>query len=174
MGTVLGTGARVSNVTLKLMENKVMMKKSKEGHFIEAQSSVHQRSSIQSHVLKNDLNEPNYGKSLILLLRPRTNFDGILLVHWIAETSGTLEIRSLLANMFWSGACCIEEATVFQTTEAMEEVALALALIADPRRDDQKAKGLEAGGEDDGMMTSQGTLMAESKFWYIYGREYYS
>jgi hypothetical protein len=106
---MLGTGARVSNVTLKLMENKVMMKKSQEGHFIEAQSSVHQRSSIQSHVLKNDLNEPNYGKSLILLLRPRTNFDGILLVHWIAETSGTLEIRSLLANMFWSGACCIGE-----------------------------------------------------------------
>ena len=51
---------------------------------------------------------------------------------------------------------------MFQTTEAIEEVARALALIADPRRDDQKAKGLEAGGEDDGMMTSQGTLMAES------------
>ena len=35
-----------------------------------------------------------------MLLRPRTNFDGILLVHWIADTSGTLEIRSLLANIF--------------------------------------------------------------------------
>ena len=55
-----------------------------------------------------------------------------------------------------------EEATVFQTTEAMEEVARALALIAGPRRDDQKAEGLEAGGQDDVMMTSQGTLMAES------------
>ena len=60
---MLGTGARVSNVILKLMENKVMMQKSQEGRcFIEAQSSVHQRSfiievgrkiSIQSHVLKN-------------------------------------------------------------------------------------------------------------------------
>ena len=27
---------------------------------------------------------------------------------------------------------------------------------------DQKAEGLEAGGQNDGMMTSQGTLMAES------------
>ena len=51
---------------------------------------------------------------------------------------------------------------MFQTTEAMEEVARALALIAGPRRDDQKAEGLEAGGQDDVMMTSQGTLMAES------------
>ena len=51
---------------------------------------------------------------------------------------------------------------MFQTTEAMEEVARALALIADPRLDDHKAEGLEAGGQDDVMMTSQGTLMAES------------
>ena len=51
---------------------------------------------------------------------------------------------------------------MFQTTEAMEEVARALALIADTRRDDQKAEGLEAGGQDDVMMTSQGTLMVES------------
>ena len=84
----------------------MMMQKSQEGRcFIEAQSSVHQRSfiievgrkiSIQSHVLKNDLNEPNYRKSLIsdkLRWYP-------IGVHWIAETSGTLEIRSLLANIF--------------------------------------------------------------------------
>ena len=55
-----------------------------------------------------------------------------------------------------------EEATVFQTTEVMEEVARALALIAGPRRDDQKAKGLEAGEQDGGMMAGQGILMAES------------
>jgi hypothetical protein len=103
---MLGTGARVSNVILKLMENKVMMQKSQEGRcFIEAQSSVHQRSSIievgrkismQSHVLKNDLNQPNYRKSLI---SDKLRWD-LIGVHWIAETSRTLEIRSLLANIF--------------------------------------------------------------------------
>ena len=82
------------------------MQKSQEGRcFIEAQSSVHQRSfiievgrtiSIQSHVLKNDLKEPNYGKSLI---SEKLRWDPIG-VHWVAETSRTLEIRSLLANIF--------------------------------------------------------------------------
>ena len=51
---------------------------------------------------------------------------------------------------------------MFQTKEAMGEVARALALIAGPRRDDQRAEGLEAGEQDGGMMTSQGILMAES------------
>ena len=83
-----------------------MMQKSQEGRcFIEAQSSVHQRGfiievgrtiSIQSHVLKNDLKEPNYGKSLI---SEKLRWDPIG-VHWVAETSRTLEIRSLLANIF--------------------------------------------------------------------------
>ena len=82
------------------------MQKSQEGScFIEAQSSVHQRSfiievgctiSIQSHELKNDLKEPNYRKSLI---SEKLRWDPIG-VHWIAETSRTLEIRSLLANIF--------------------------------------------------------------------------
>ena len=82
------------------------MQKSQEGRcFIEAQSSVHQRGfiievgrtiSIQSHVLKNDLKEPNYGKSLI---SEKLRWDPIG-VHWVAETSRTLEIRSLLANIF--------------------------------------------------------------------------
>jgi hypothetical protein len=44
----------------------------------------------------------------------------------------------------------------------MEEATRALASIAGPRRDDQKAKGQETGWKDDGLMTSQGTLMAES------------
>ena len=84
----------------------MMMQKSQEGRcFIEAQSSVHQRGfiievgrtiSIQSHVLKNDLKEPNYGKSLI---SEKLRWDPIG-VHWVAETSRTLEIRSLLANIF--------------------------------------------------------------------------
>ena len=84
----------------------MMMQKSQEGRcFIEAQSSVHQRSfiiemgrkiSIQSHVLKNDLNEPNYRKSLI---SDKLRWD-LIGVHWIAEASRTLEIRSLLANIF--------------------------------------------------------------------------
>ena len=80
------------------------MQKSQEGScFVEARSSVHQRSfiievgctiSIQSHELKNDLKEPNYRKSLI---SEKLRWDPIG-VHWIAETSRTLEIRSLLAN----------------------------------------------------------------------------
>jgi hypothetical protein len=82
-----------------------MMRKSREGRcfIIEAQSSVHQRTfiievgrkiSIQSHVLKNDLNELNYRKYLI---SDKLRWDPIG-VHWIAETSRTLEIRSLLSS----------------------------------------------------------------------------
>ena len=44
----------------------------------------------------------------------------------------------------------------------MEEATRALASIADPRRDVQKAEGQETDGQDVGLMTSKGTFMAEN------------
>jgi len=56
----------------------------------------------------------------------------------------------------------LEGENVVQTAEAMEEATRALASIAGPGRDAWKAEGQETGGQDVGLITSQGTLMAES------------